>query len=338
MRTTSALLILALAATLPAADPIPPCTITLKKADATPAELGKLAGVPVTGGGPFAASFDRVPFWVALERAAAATNQRIALRDGGRQVALEPRGTSLEVSSVGGAFRTVARQVTSRLFLETGQTVYDLNLEAHWEPRIPVFRIDAVPAVTRAADDRGAKLTTPHASGRSSPTGATHALPVRLNGLTRDSKKIAVLAGHYTVVAADKMLTFTFDDLSAKLPLALPAQDGVTATLNRVEKDDKTWEFEVELKYPPGGPQFESFEADSWLSGNVFRLVSPDRSKTFRTTDYEPRGNVLIYRFQEDAAKGLTNPTGKGWRVAYETPAPLVEFKVPFELKDIPLG
>jgi hypothetical protein len=338
MRTIAPIILLALVATLPAADPIPPRTITLSKTDATPAELGKLAGVPVTGGGPFNATFDRVPFWAALERAAAATNTRIALRDEGRQVALEPRGSSLEVSSASGAFRTVARQVTSRLNLETGLATYDIALEAHWEPRIPVFRVDAVPTVTRAADDRGTKLTTPPASGRSSPTGATHPLPVRLTGLTRDSKKVAALAGHYTVIAADKMLAFTFDNLSAKLPVSLPPQDGVTATLKRIEKDDQTWEFEVELKYPPGGPQFESFEADAWLSGNVIRLVPPDRSKAFRTTDYEPRGNVLIYRFKEDAAKGLTNPTGKGWRVVYETPAPLVEFRVPFELKDIPLG
>ena len=44
-----------------------------------------------------------------------------------------------------------------------------------------------------------------------------------------------------------------------------------------------------------------------------------------------------MYRFKEDPTKGLTNPTAKGWSLVYETPAPLVEFRVPFELKDIPL-
>ena len=37
----------------------------------------------------------------------------------------------------------------------------------------------------------------------------------------------------------------------------------------------------------------------------------------------------LIYRFKEDAAKGLANPAAKGWSVVYETPVPLVEFQVP---------
>lgn len=338
MRTFGLLTLLVVAATLPAADPVPPTLVTLNKPAATPDDIGKAAGIPVVGvGGTFPAAFDRVPFWTALEAVAAKTGTRVALRENGRRIALEPRGLSVEVSSVSGAFRTVARQVTSRLNLELGQPVYDVQLEAHWEPRFPVFRVDTVPTITRATDDRNTKLTTTATKARSAPTGATHALPVRLNGLTRDSRKITVLAGHYTVVAADRMLAFRFDNLAAKAPVSLPPKDGVTATLTRVEKDEQTWEVEVELKYPPGGPVFESFEKDAWLSENRLALVSPDQ-KTFRTDDYEARGTVLIYRFKEDAAKGLANVAAKGWAVVCETPAPLKEFAVPFELKDIPLG
>ena len=52
----------------------------------------------------------------------------------------------------------------------------------------------------------------------------------------------------------------------------------------------------------------------------------------------QPSGRraVATYGFKEDAAKGL-NPAGKGWSLVYETPAPLVEFKVPFVLENIPL-
>ena len=337
MRTLGILFGLALAATLPAADPVPPTVVTLTKADATAEDITKATGIPVVGPVTFPAAFDRVPFWTALEAAAAKTGTRVALRENGRRIALEPRGSSAEVSSVSGAFRTVARQVTSRLNLEVGRPVYDVQLEAHWEPRFPVFRVDTVPTITRAADDRGTKLTTTATKARSAPTGATQALPVRLDGLTRDSRKISVLVGHYAVVAADKMLAFRFDNLTAKAPVGLPPKDGVTAVLNRVEKDETTWEVEVELKYPPGGPAFESFEADAWLSENRLTLVSPDQ-KAFRPDDYEARGHTLIYRFKEDGAKGLANVAAKGWAVICETPAPLKEFTVPFELKDIPLG
>ena len=50
-----------------------------------------------------------------------------------------------------------------------------------------------------------------------------------------------------------------------------------------------------------------------------------------------PRPLRVVHRFKEDAVKGLGDPTAKGWTIVYETPAPLVEVKVPFELKDIPL-
>ena len=111
--------------------------------------------------------------------------------------------------------------------------------------------------------------------GRTQIAGvAVHSSTVRLAGLTRDSRKIAVLAGEFTVTAAPKMLAFRFDDLTAKPPVAAPAQEKVTATLKRFEKDETVWEAEVEVSYPPGGPVFESFE--SWTGENQMRLNSPD--------------------------------------------------------------
>jgi hypothetical protein len=84
---------------------------------------------------------------------------------------------------------------------------------------------------------------------------------------------------------------------------------------------------------------FESFE--SWTGENQMRLNSPDAAKSFAPDDYEIRSAneklVAVYRFKEGAAKGLVNPNAKGWSLTYTTPAPLVEFKVPFELNDIPL-
>jgi hypothetical protein len=316
------------------ADPFAPRTVSLKKSNATPDDIGKAVGLPVAGAGTFAVAFDNVPFWTALER----TGQRIVLRDNGRRISLEPLGPIREVSSVHGAFRTVAKQVTARLNLETGTSVYDVQLEAHWEPRFSVFRVDSVPTISRATDDRGTVLSASQTRVRTQPTGATHTLPVRLNGLTRDSRRVATLEGHFTVIAAEKMLAFVFADLTAKQPVAAAPKEGVTVVLKRIEKDEKTWECEIELKYPPGGPQFESFEADAWLSENTLRLVSPDASKSFVPDDYEIRGTTLIYRFKEDAAKGLINPTAKGWSIVCETPSPLLEYRVPFTLKDIPLG
>jgi hypothetical protein len=297
------------------------------------------------------ALFQGTPFWDALEAVADRTGHRIALSENGRRIALDPRGKCKEVSAVAGPFRVVARQVWARYNLELGQTAYEVQLDAHWEPRFPVFRIDSVPAITKAADDKGTPLTTSPIKASAHPSGFIHTMPVRLGGLTRESRKVAVLAGDFAVTAAPEMLAFRFPDLTAKLPAVgeLPGDAAgrvkgrVAASLRRFDfdADTRTWEAELELNYPPDHPAFESFEADWWLSENRLRLVAPGGARSFDVESYETptvgRKVVAVYRFKEDPAKGLANPKAKGWSLVYETPAPLVEFRVPFELRDIPL-
>jgi hypothetical protein len=159
-------------------------------------------------------------------------------------------------------------------------------------------------------------------------------MSVGLTGLTRDSRKVAVLAGDFRAVAAEKMLTFTFADPPAKLP-ATKTLDRVTATLKRVERIGDAWEVELDLLYPEGQPVFESFEEQRWLRDTRVRLISPDR-KAFDPDNEEVtaggRRVTATYRF-----KGPVTPAAKGWSVVCETPGPLTELTVPFELQGVPL-
>ena len=285
--------------------------------------------------------FKDVPFWDALQQTADATGTRVALHDGGRRVELVPRGKSREVAATSGAFRVVAQQVVGRALLDQGVTVHEVYLLAHWEPRLRVYRIDTAPKVSKVTDVPGSKITAEAGGGVVLPLDATSELRVRLSGLTRDSDRITALAGAFTVTAAEKMLTFAFAAPGGKLP-AEQKQGDVTAALKRVQKKDDTWEIAVDVTYPPNQPVFESFQGEWWLRDNKLTVRSP-AGKTFVIDDYEipmpdsPRPLRVVHRFKEDAVKGLGDPTAKGWTIVYETPAPLVEVKVPFELKDIPL-
>lgn len=352
-RFSAALLVLLGATFVPADEPerfpIPPRTVKLELTGSTlgkvTAAIAKQTGIPVAipekaAAEPCEGLFNGKPFWFALEFVADNTGNRIVLHDAGRKIALEPRGKSREVSDIRGPFRVVARQVVGRYLLDSGTVFHEVHLDTHWEPRFPVFRIDSQPKITKATDDRGTQLGTQPTSTRTQPTGAVYSSTVRLTGLTREAKRIGVLEGQFTVTASAKMLAFTFPDLTkGKTPVALPPQEKVAATLKRVEKDEKTWEFELELTYPPDIPPFESFE--SWTAENRARLVSPGGGRSFAPDDYQIQTvgpKVLaVYRFKEDVAKGLVNPAGKGWSLAYTAPTPPVEFAVPFELKDIPL-
>jgi hypothetical protein len=332
-------------------DPIKARTITFSKSNAVlgeaALELSKQSGIPIAVDpkvlkAACPVNYDKVPFWSALDDLAAKTNTRIVLRDSGKSVSLEPRGKSVSRSFVSGPFRTLGRQAVAKFDLELGAPSYVVQLDAHWEPRFPVFRISSAPQVTKATDDRGTALTASSAKTSTQVTGFAHSFDVvRLDGLTRESKSIAFLQGFYTVTAAEQMLAFRFEDMTAKLPAAPPAQAGVIASLKRVEKDDNVWEFEVEVSYPAGLPHFESFEEGVWLARNRMQLIPPGGGKAFAPDDHQflqiGQRVVAVYRFKENAEKGLTNPKSKGWSVIYESPSPLLEFRVLFELKDIPL-
>jgi hypothetical protein len=347
-------------ATLPAAEPsrpLSPTTVTWEKPNAVLGEaadeLSKQSGVSITvAPGVLKAKFDpafkgfkRVPFWEGLQAAADASNTRIALSNGGRKAELVPRGKSRESAATSGAFRVISQQVVGRALLADGITTHEVQLLVHWEPRIRVYRIDTAPAISKATDVPGSKIEVSDGESRVLPTDATSAMIVKLTGLTRDSEKLTVLAGTFGVTAADRLLEFAFDP-TGKFPAsgALPngEKSPVGAVLKRIQKKDDTWEIAVEVTYPEGQPIFESFQGEWWLRDNRLTVRSP-AGKAFVIDDYEipspdnSRPLVVVHRFKEDAAKGLGNPTVKGWSIVYETPSPLAEVKVPFELKDIPL-
>lgn len=327
----------------PSTATIPPTAISLELPNATLQEvvksLSQKSGVPIAApagaaGTRCPVAFAGVPFWDALEQVARKTGNRVVLHDRGAKVALEPRGASREVVAASGPFRIAAVQVIGRELLDLGATVYDVGLKVNWEPRMPVFRIDSQPRITRAIDDRGTALIAPVVSAGTYPTGAMTEMNVRLTGLTRESKRIAVLEGEFKATAAERLLTLKFDDLTAKLPIA-KMEERVTVTLHSFTKEDNLWEAKVSLLYPAGHPVFESFEEQKWLRDNRLQLVTPaGKPVEAENEEVTPQGRsvVAVYRFP-----GSLAPMGKGWSLVYETPSPLIEVAVPFVLKDLPL-
>lgn len=347
MRIGSVLVLTTLAAAAagqpagPAKLPLPPTRVSTDAATVA-AAAAKIAGparvavsVPAEYAGKASAPIAEAPFWDALDRLAAGAGLRVALRDEGRAVELVPKGNSREVVSITGPFRVVAKQVTGRALLAEGVTVHDVQLDVHWEPRYPVFRIDSYPHITQATDDRGGALTPQAAGSKTQPAGAAHQASVKLGGVTREAKRLGVLKGYFTVVASEKLLAFDLKPAPGKAP----QQQGVEAAVKAWEKDGDTWVAELELTYPPTLPEFESFEATAFTAANQVRLVGPG-GKAFAPTgqavSVAGRRVSATYYFKEDRAAGPTG-VGAGWALKLDAAATPVEFRVPFELRDIPL-
>jgi hypothetical protein len=320
-----------------------PTRIRLKQTDATLADAGqalaKASGMMIEVDPRIARlssklAFTDVPFWDALEQIARDADAKIVIQDDGRKLRLEPRGPSNLVSAVSGPFRVVARNVIGRALLDAGATFHDILLDVHWEPRYPVYRIDTVPTIKSAKDDKGNNLLADSSISFQHPSGASAELRVKLTGLPRAAGKIAVLEGVFRATAAEKLLTIKFDDLTAKSAVT-KTQDRVSIVLKPLTYDDSTkaWTAELELTYPEPHPVFQSFEEFKWLRDNRLQFVVAGKPVEPSSEEVAASGRhvTATYRF-----KGV-NPAAKGTSLVLQAPGPLVELTVPFKLQNIPV-
>ena len=329
------------AAAPPAGPPIPPKTVTLSKPDATLAdvlgEIRKQTGLAVDAPGLERAAsarsrFDRTPFWTAVEQLAAKTGTRIALGKQGREIALVKRTGPQAPSSVDGPFRVVVQAGATRTDFETGKTYTEITLDVHWEPRFPVFRIDSEPDHDHDRRRRGSAARPVTAKARTPPGGFLYTTTVRVEGVPRAATKLTRLAGTFTVTASERMLPFAFRPRRQDAGHAAGAggRDGDAAA---VREGGRPLGGGSGADVPAGQPEFESFE--SWVTENRSRLVGPDKTLQagrLRRAGAGPAGGggVPLPRERRRRAR-------KGGRWPMRHPAPLVEFPVRFDLKDIPL-
>ncbi|MGL6095076.1 MAG: hypothetical protein ACRC7O_04650, partial [Fimbriiglobus sp.] len=191
MARISLLLIAAVVAGVAAADPpgrITPRTVERPIADALADAVTAVrnqSGLPVEiaadlGKTPCPAAFPAVPAWDALMRIAATTDTRIMLGDHGRRITLAKRPGPAEPASVDGPFRVAVRQIRGVADFDTGRAFTELALELHWEPRLAVFRVDAIPTISTVTDDRGSGIVAESSRAKTPTTGAAFASVVRL--------------------------------------------------------------------------------------------------------------------------------------------------------------
>lgn len=304
------------------------------------AEIRQQTGLPLelksVGPAPISVDFERTPFWTAVDELAAKTGTRPTFEAGVVKLIKPPAGPA-PPSAVDGPFRVVVKKVVARRDYETGVTEHEVHLDLMWEPRFPVYLVDAEPTIASATiGERKLKATPP--TGRVQPTGFSHASVIRLQGVRPGSTRIETLSGTFRVVAAEKMLAVEFADLTSEQSVSKTA-DGVKVTLQPVRKLEQRMEIGFDLEYPASHPEFESYQL--WAGSNKLRLIAPDNRTVITPSDFytDENGRRVRagYNFTGPNGQPYTPPNLKGWRAVYETPCPLVEQTVTFTLKDIEL-
>lgn len=321
--------------------PIAAKTVTLGKAGTlaeTVAEIATQTGLAfdlsgVDGSAAVKPELVATPFWQAVEALADQAGCFVSVQGSKVKFSKRPNGVGAVPSSVNGPFRVVLKKVVAKRDLEAAGTEYELHLEVQWEPRLPVYLIDAEPQATAAVGK--AKFVAESPSVRTMPSGYSHPAVARLRNVPRDAKALDEVSGSFRLTAAEKVLKVEFKELTSDKPQE-KTKEGVKVTLRPAERLDKRVRFAVDLEYPDGHPEFESFQ--SWSGGNTLRLFAPDDRAGKTTSKYnlvKDAGRVQQLEYYFDAAAVPADLSG--WRVVYETPGPMSEQTVPFTLKTIPL-
>lgn len=314
------------------ADSGPPAAkkVTLQGGNLTPA---KAAGAIRTAtaiavdvsaldaGKVFALDLRDADFWTAVGQLADRTDSKV-VTTGGR-IALRP-GKSLAPVSVRGPFRFTVREAYARIDPETGKSSYEISLEVCWEPWLLAYRIDSTPSAVIAKNDRGKELTVPRDGARALTSGNIATLVVR-PAATRADKSLT-LTGSVRVTVADKLLTFTFDAVNPQA--AVPAQEGVTAAVTKSGADGADWYAVLDVRRPKSDVVVESHEYA--LFQHIRARLVPPKGDPIVADQVEPVD-------QRYGFKGQASRVRTGWKFEYQTPGPLREIVVPFELKDIRL-
>lgn len=310
------------------------------------AELTRQTGIPLdlSRAGkdrPFPAAVEGVPFWSALDQAAAATRHRVAVsHQGVALVPLTEGAAPPPAAHIAGPFRVAARQALARIDYETGRRSCDLQLDVAWEPGLHLFLIGLNGKSLRAEGSDGKPLTVEDvAGGRLPARGSPAALTVRLENVPRSTPAVRSLRGELVAVGTQRFLDLTLDPAPAPVK---ESRDGVEVTLSKFARAPQgtVWTVELRLKYPPETPEFESFQG--WLADNRLTLVNRATKAEHELPDAPEVGSgrpgeaVVRYYLTEGKA-GLAIKDAADWQVRYRTPGRIVEVTVPFALADVSL-
>ncbi|MBA2225214.1 MAG: hypothetical protein WHU94_08175 [Thermogemmata sp.] len=285
---------------------------------------------------PVSLSLENVPLWEALERTARQVRGQWNVSADGKSLRLLPKGEGQTIAASAGPFRIVVQTVHARLQPSTAHAVCDLDLLVHWEPRYPVYRIDASPSITMAQDERGQSLAAESSRSRQYPPAAASEMFVRLTGVRRQAQRIACLEGVFRVTLAERLLTLRWD--------TPPREKMVTQTAGpliftwkslRRNPTLQVWEVELEGEYPADHPRFDSYEESKWLRDVQIqwrtaagRIVRPQGEEIYAS------GRKVQVACQFPQA---IDPLAAGGSLLLTVPAPLREVRIPFRLENIPL-
>ncbi len=288
---------------------------------------------------------ERVSFWPALEKIAAATGAGISLYETDSQIALVDRPRRPVPTCHSGLFRLAVKRLGVVRDEEADTHLCNLDLEMAWEPRFQPLLLEIAALTAQYAADAGGKVLKAKTTGGNLIAVAGRlALDLeeaaRLQAPDRSSARITSLKGNLRVIAPAHMVTkelASLNKLQGK-PFSF-TENEVKITFQPLAQKVRYWGVTVQIDKLYDGPKFESFRA--WWTTTTMHL---EKGQGENKVLFAPRVGELkrsekqaVLEF-EFSARGRP-PEGKpaDWKLVFRTPGRIGEVTVPFEFKNLAL-
>lgn len=285
-------------------------------------------------------SFDRATFWQGLDVLARQADAQVSLHQEGGQIAMVNGPHRALPTSYEGIFRTTLKRLAAVRNLETATDLCTLEVEATWEPWFRPFLFDAGASEVRyAGPTRRLVVVNLPAQGRTRVAGRSAVFELRLPAPPRAVAKLDSVKGTFKIIGPTKMLAFRFENLKP----GVARQEGVSVRLARIVRQPDRWSFDMIIDNPPGGPTFESHQAQCWLDHNRIYLqkgAGPSamiwEHKGDEQADSVTEARAAItYHFplRGRPPAGIGKP--EDWHLGYIAAGPIVEAAAAYSFKDL---
>ncbi len=235
-----------------------------------------------------------------------------------------------------GPFRVLFKQITVGRDFQADSQSCNVAFEVDWEPRLRPMLLALKVDESKIVDDRGKTIEAQVMEESSQvvlrPENPSAEINLNLSAPDRAATKLKQLRVKADVTVPSGLRVFRFEDLSKKN--VTRKQGDIEMTLESTEVDEQVWKVSVVLKYPGGGPAFESYRQG--LFNNRIWLEKSDGSRFeqnggFSNTSADNGTLGFEYLFVDAPGK----PSDFG--LIYETPSKLETIPLIFEFNDVPL-
>jgi hypothetical protein len=210
------------------------------------------------------------------------------------------------------------------------------QFDVMWEPRLRPMLLAVKNEELKIVDDQG-KEVKPQVDQEAEETGlraGNCAAEVNLNLLApeRAAKVLSSVKVKGQVTVPSGMKQFKFPKLDATN--VTQKQGDISVTLESTEVDEQTWKVALEVSYPEGGEDFDSYRQG--LFNNRLWFQKSDGTRFEHNGGYNNTGannGKISFEYMFVDAPGKPGD----YMLVYESPAKVVPIPLEFEFKDVPL-